>query len=84
MAVIVLVEAAAYLVITACSCNPLLIVGSARILEMALIILAVIKWGKGLSSIGLIPSTMGRGLKKGLIWSACFGIATAFTFGGFG
>jgi membrane protease YdiL (CAAX protease family) len=80
MAVIVFVEAAAYFVITACSCNPLLVVGAARILDMALIILTVINWGKGLSSIGLIPSTMGQGLKKGLIWSAYFGIATAFTF----
>jgi membrane protease YdiL (CAAX protease family) len=80
MAVIVFVEAAAYFVIPACTCNPLLIVGAARILEMALIILTVMNWGKGLSSIGLIPTTMVQGLKKGLIWSACFGIATAFTF----
>lgn len=54
--------------------------GVARALETGLIIWIVIFWGKGLSSIGLAPSTMSYGLKKGLIWSAGFGVVTFFGF----
>jgi len=60
--------------------NPMAILGVARVLETGLIILIVMIWGKGLFSIGLAPSTMSRGLKKGLIWSAGFGLATFFGF----
>lgn len=77
---IIMVEVAAHFVIPACTCDPLLIVGTARIVETALILLTVTKWDKGLSSIGLMPSTMVHGCKKGLIWSGIFGLATAFAF----
>ena len=80
IATIVFVEAAARFVLPACAFNPLLIVGAARILESAMIILVVLNWGKGMSSIGLIPSTMVQGFKRGLIWSGLFGLATAFAF----
>ncbi len=56
--------------------HPMLILGGARLLEILLIILIVAAWGKGLSSIGLDPSEMVSGLKKGLIWSAGFGAIT--------
>jgi membrane protease YdiL (CAAX protease family) len=38
-------------------------------------VLIVIVWGKGLPSIGLAPSKLVFGLKKGLLWSAGFGAA---------
>ena len=60
--------------------NPMVNLGVARVLETGLIITIVLVWGKGLSSIGLAPPTMSRGLKKGLIWSAGFGLVTFFGF----
>ena len=80
LAAIVAVETSSHVVIPACTCNPLLVVGAARIVETALILLTVTKWGTGLSSIGLMASTMVQGYKKGLIWSGLFGMASAFAF----
>jgi len=60
--------------------GPMMTLGVARVLETGLIIWIVIFWGKGLSSIGLAPSTISHGLKKGLIWSAGFGLVTFFGF----
>ena len=57
--------------------HPMLILGGARLLEVLLIVLIVSTWGKGLSSVGLDPSEMVSGLKKGLIWSAGFGAITS-------
>jgi membrane protease YdiL (CAAX protease family) len=57
--------------------HPMLILGGARLLEILLIILIVVTWGKGLSSIGLARSEMVSGLKKGLLWSAGFGAITS-------
>jgi len=57
--------------------HPMLILGGARLLEILLIALIVVTWGKGLSSIGLARSEMVSGLKKGLIWSAGFGVITS-------
>jgi membrane protease YdiL (CAAX protease family) len=53
------------------------ILAGARLLEVLLIVLIVSTWGKGLSSIGLDPSEMVSGLKKGLMWSAGFGAITS-------
>ena len=53
---------------------PLVILGAARFLEIVLITLIFLIWGKGLTSIGLGLDTMATGLKKGLIWSVCFGV----------
>lgn len=80
VATIVSIDAAARFVIPKCNCDPLIILGTARILEITLIILIVLNWGKGISSIGLAPSKMVQGFKKGLVWSAGFGIAAAFAF----
>lgn len=57
--------------------HPMLILGGARLLEILLIVLIVVTWGKGLSSIGLARSEMVSGLKKGLVWSAGFGAITS-------
>jgi membrane protease YdiL (CAAX protease family) len=57
--------------------HPMLILGGARLLEILLIVLIVVTWGKGLPSIGLARSGMFSGLKKGLLWSAGFGAVTS-------
>lgn len=57
--------------------HPMIILGGARLLEILLIVLIVVTWGNGLSSIGLARSEMVSGLKKGLIWSAGFGAITS-------
>jgi len=57
--------------------NPLVAVGLARCLEMALILLifVVLKKGvNGLDALGLSRRLMNRGLRQGLIWSAGFGV----------
>ena len=53
--------------------NPMLILAGARCLQILLIILIVLTWGKGLASLGLARSEMASGLKKGLLWSTGFG-----------
>ena len=53
--------------------HPMLILATARLLQILLIILIVVTWGKGLPSIGLARSERVSGLKKGLLWSAGFG-----------
>lgn len=73
---VVSIELATTLLISQGPHNPLLILGAARLLEIVLIILIVSTWGKGLSSIGLARSEMVPGLKKGLLWSAGFGVVT--------
>jgi membrane protease YdiL (CAAX protease family) len=57
--------------------HPMLVLGGARLFEILLIILIVVTWGKGLPSIGLARSEMFSGLKKGLMWSAVFGLFAA-------
>jgi membrane protease YdiL (CAAX protease family) len=51
----------------------MLVLAAARLLQILLIILIVVPWGKGLPSIGMARSEMVSGLKKGLLWSAAFG-----------
>jgi len=59
--------------------NHLIAVGITRLLEISLIILIVIYWGKGWPSIGLELSMITTGIKKGMIWSAGFGMVVMAT-----
>jgi len=61
--------------ITAVFFSPLPGLGLTRILEIMLLILIVIQLEKSVGAIGLAPEKLGVGIKKGMIWSACFGIA---------
>lgn len=79
-ATLILIETAAILSISWIKISPLVVTGVVRLIEIALIILIVIVWGQGLSSIGLAPSKMVKGLIRGLLWSAGFGIMTFFAF----
>ena len=80
VATIASIEAATRIVISSDYLSPMMTLGAARLLETGLILLIVLVWEKGLSSIGLARSTMVSGLKKGLIWSAGFGLITFFAF----
>ena len=60
--------------------SPTLTLGLARVLQVVLILSIVSIWGKGISSIGLAPHQMATGLRKGLIWSAVFGIVVLLGF----
>ena len=60
--------------------SPMLLLGVVRILEILFFLLIVSIWGKGLASIGLAQDQMSGGLKKGLIWSAGFGMCVLLGF----
>ncbi len=72
------IELVATLLISPDLSHPLAVLGVARLLETILLILVVSTLGGGLQSIGLSRSKMGLGLKRGLIWSAGFGIVASF------
>ena len=60
--------------------SPLPVIGITRMAEIILLILIVVQFEKSTGAIGLIPGEMFSGFKKGLIWSACFGIAAIVLF----
>lgn len=77
---IIIIETASRAVISEGLGHPMIILGAARLLETIAIILIVLIWGKGVSSIGLTRSRIVFGLKKGLVWSACFAMAASLAF----
>jgi membrane protease YdiL (CAAX protease family) len=54
--------------------------GLIRCLESILLLVIAFAFEKGLESIGLSRSKILAGLVKGLIWSACFGVAAGVLF----
>ena len=80
LAVLILIETTAILSVSGIKISPVIVTGAVRLIEIALIILIVMVCGQGLSSIGLVPSKMVKGLIRGLFWSAGFGIITFFAF----
>jgi hypothetical protein len=72
-AAVLAVELGTWVVTSKSPYHPMVILATARLLQILLIILIVVTWGKGLPSIGLARSDMVSGLKKGLLWSAGFG-----------
>lgn len=52
----------------------------ARLLEIFLLVLVVSIWSQGMSSVGLAPDKIFAGLKKGVIWSAAFGLCAISGF----
>lgn len=77
---IIFIEAVAKIVISMSRDHLIIILSATRVLEIILIILIVLIWGKGISSLGLARSRMVSGFKKGLIWSAGFGTVVFFVF----
>jgi hypothetical protein len=47
---------------------------------MILLFVIAAVWGKGMSSIGLTPHDLLAGIRKGLLWSAGFGMCTLLVF----
>ena len=82
LAAVIAVELATWVVVSRYAFHPMLILAGARLLQILLIVLITVIWGRGLSSIGLARSGMVSGLKKGLLWSAGFGaIASLISIG---
>ena len=54
--------------------SPLPGLGITRLAEIILLIFITLHFEKSADNIGLAPANMLAGVKKGLIWSACFGI----------
>ena len=73
LATVIAIELGTWVFISRSAYDPMLVLGCARLLQILLIILIVLTWGKGLPSIGLARSEMVSGLRKGLLWSAGFG-----------
>ena len=73
LAAVIAVELGTWVVVSDSAYHPMLFLATARLLQILLIILIVVTWGKGSSSMGLARSEMASGLKKGLLWSAGFG-----------
>ncbi len=73
LSAVIAVELATWVVTSKSGYHPMLILATARLLQILLIILIVVTWGKGLPSIGMARSEMFSGLKRGLLWSAGFG-----------
>lgn len=73
LAAVIGVELGTWVVTSDSGYHPMFVLAGARLLQILLIILIVVIWGKGLSSVGLARSEMVSGLKKGLLWSAGFG-----------
>ena len=73
VAVVVVIEVAVGIASSMSACPRIPLLEAARLLEAVLIVLIVLNRERGLSSIGLAPSGMFSGLKRGLVWSAGFG-----------
>ena len=77
LAAVLAIELVTWVVTSRSPYHPMLILAGARLLQILLIILIVLTWGKGLPSIGLARSEMLSGLKKGLLWAAGFGASAS-------
>ena len=74
VAVVAVIESAVGIAASTGAYSSILLLGIARLLEAVLIVMVVLNRERGLSSIGLALSGMFFGLKRGLVWSAGFGI----------
>ena len=62
------------------SSHPLMVLGMIRILQAALVALSVKVWDRGLPCLGIDPSTLFSGFKRGLLWSAGFALLCGILF----
>ena len=77
---VIAVEVVARIGIRSENYNPIIILGAVRLLETGLIVMIVLIRERGLSSIGLSLTGILPGFKRGLIWSAGFGLITLLGF----
>ncbi len=61
--------------------SPLRGLGITRMVEIILLIFITVQLEKSTDNLGLVPAKFTAGIKTGLIWSACFGIAAIALIG---
>ena len=61
--------------------SPLIAIGFARIAEIAAMVFILLRWRNGLESIGLHKDTIVTGFRRGILWSASFGICALLILG---
>jgi membrane protease YdiL (CAAX protease family) len=79
--VVLISEALIRPVVTAVFKSPLPGLGITRLIEIILLIFITVMIEKRIDNLGLAPATFPAGIKKGLLWSACFGIAAIALMG---
>ncbi|MEA3470733.1 MAG: type II CAAX endopeptidase family protein [Thermodesulfobacteriota bacterium] len=81
LAAVILAELGAKAFVSWGIASPMVLTGAARLIQIFLILMIVVTWGKGAGSLGLSPHTIFPGFKKGLLWSVAFGMIAAAGFG---
>lgn len=74
---LVVIELLTVMVISQTGLQALLLIGLARIAESGFLLFIINRWGGGPETVGLTRNTISDGLKRGLIWSAGFGVSAA-------
>jgi CAAX protease family protein len=72
---LLLTEAGSVFLFSVFSNHHMLLLGITRVLQLTVFLLAVTIYGRGMSDIGLEKQMILSGVKKGLVWSFCFGVA---------
>ena len=80
LAAVIAVEAVLRVGLRPGSYNPIIILGAVRLLQAGMVIIIVLIRERGLSAIGLSLMGVLSGLRRGLIWSAGFGLITLLGF----
>ena len=81
MAAVVSAEILLRPMISAVFISPLPVLGITRALEIILLILVVFQFERSVAAIGLVSEKLSVGIKRGLLWSACFGLAAGVLIG---
>ena len=79
-AAVIGVELVARILIAQGDVHPMIGVGLARVVQIILLLLIVITLEKSITSIGIVSSQLTSGVRKGIIWSLGFGLATGVVF----
>jgi membrane protease YdiL (CAAX protease family) len=80
LAAIIATEFLARIVMTKGPYHPMVILGVTRLVEACLILIVVIVWNGGMSSIGWSYREFIPGIKQGLMWSVAFGLPAFIAF----
>jgi uncharacterized protein len=60
---------------------PLVALAAVRAVEIVLLVAVAVVWADGPGAIGLAPKEIGPGIRRGLIWSAGFGLLVSIAAG---
>ena len=80
LAALVTSEVAVSLVASEAGHSPIFILGVARVVQVVILLGIVSTWGSGISSLGLARGEILSGVRRGVIWSAAFGICVCLVF----